>query len=127
MCCCCCCQPCLLASLACPWRFLPHSQRCDRLRAEGSCRFTLAPPFLAACATGASADCCDVLAEAARPVSTAPLASCLCLPSLWDAAVAHMQQQHRQDLSRLLSQCIEQHGKVLLFRGGPLTWCPAPA
>eukprot|EP00887_Chlorella_sp_A99_P004161 scaffold23.g4161.t1 len=84
---------------------------------ERSCRFELAPSLaLAACAGGATADCCDVLEQQFWPSSSAPFVACLCQPAFW---------QHGVDLPSVLRQCTAEHGRTILYRGGPLTWCPA--
>ena len=44
------------------------------------------------------------------------------------ASVEYMQREHGLDLGQLLRQCIREHGSLLAFRGGPLTYCgSAPA
>ena len=60
----------------------------DDFNPEGSCCFELAPPFLDACAGGASPDCCAVMAYATRLSSTGPFATCLCQPSFWEVRAA---------------------------------------
>ncbi|PSC72992.1 metallophosphoesterase [Micractinium conductrix] len=99
----------------------------DRFNPERSCRFELAGPFLRACADGATPDCCDVVADTFRLSSTAPFSTCLCQPAFFEAATAHMEQEHGQDLTAVLGACVQQQRKLIVYRGGPLTWCPAPA
>lgn len=36
-----------------------------------------------------------------------------------------MKERHSVDLADVLSTCISEFKKVIVFRGGPLTWCPA--
>lgn len=94
---------------------------------ETSCQFALATAFLEACADGASPDCCDVLADVSRLSSSAPFSTCFCHPAFWQEAVDYMDTEHGVDLAATLGSCITEHGKLLVFRGGPLTWCPAAA
>jgi hypothetical protein len=122
------------------------------LHAERSCQFVLAQQFLQACATGASRDCCDVVADQWRLSSSAPFSACFCQPSFWQvrclrlhssatapasrlapwadlapqASVEYM-QQFGVGLADTLQRCIDDFDKQIVFRGGPLTWCPAAA
>lgn len=97
----------------------------DVINPERSCRFELAPSLaLEACAGGATADCCDVLEQQFWPSSSAPFVACLCQPAFWQRAVAFL-AQHGVDLPSVLRQCTAEHGRTILYRGGPLTWCPA--
>lgn len=41
-------------------------------------------------------------------------------------AVQYMQREHGADLAATLNQCVSERGSLIVFRGGPLTWCPAP-
>lgn len=122
------------------------------LRAERSCRFELAQKFLQACAAGATADCCQVVADQWRLSSSAPFSACFCQPSFWQvswrvcvcvsdtapapalgphaaatvqASVEYMQQQFAVSLADALQRCIDDFDQRIVFRGGPLTWCPA--
>lgn len=74
--------PCLLTADPLTRVLLPRS---TPFCSEGSCRFVLWTPFLEACSTGASADCCQVLASQTRLSSSAPFATCLCRPSFYQA------------------------------------------
>jgi hypothetical protein len=53
--------------------------------------------------------------------------NCLSLPAALQESVDYMEAEHSQDLPAVLEQCIADYGKVLVFRGGALTWCPAAA
>ena len=53
--------------------------------------------------------------------------NCLSLPAALQESVDYMGAEHSQDLPAVLEQCIADYGKVLVFRGGALTWCPAAA
>ncbi|KAI7845459.1 hypothetical protein COHA_001009 [Chlorella ohadii] len=100
----------------------------DAFNPERSCLFVLWQPFLEACASGASADCCEVMQVATRLSSSAPFSSCLCASEFWQASVEYMQREHGLDLGQLLRQCINEYDSLLAFRGGPLTYCgSAPA
>ena len=39
------------------------------------------------------------------------------------AAVEYMQQEHGVDLAEALAECVSQHGSLIAWRGGPLTYC----
>lgn len=49
-------------------------------------------------------------------------AACWPAPPL-QASVDFMQREHGLDLDQLLRQCITEHGSLIAFRGGPLTYC----
>lgn len=36
-----------------------------------------------------------------------------------------MREQHSVDLGHVLGACVSEYQKVIVWRGGPLTWCPA--
>ncbi|KAL4440238.1 hypothetical protein ABPG75_003239 [Micractinium tetrahymenae] len=97
----------------------------DAFNPERSCQAVLARNFLDACPSGASQDCCDVLADQFRASSSAPFATCLCQPSLYTAAAEYLQTKYGQDLKQVLDTCSTQFRKAMFYRGGP-TWCPAP-
>lgn len=99
----------------------------DVFNPERSCQFVLAQKFLAACSAGASTNCCNVVADNFRASSSAPFSTCLCKPSFFQAATDFMQSNYQVDLSAVLGQCVSNYGKTLFYRGGPITWCPAPA
>lgn len=42
-------------------------------------------------------------------------------------ASKYMQEEHSVDLAETLGSCIANHDKLIVYRGGPLTWCPAAA
>ncbi|KAL4448928.1 hypothetical protein ABPG77_007645 [Micractinium sp. CCAP 211/92] len=97
----------------------------ERFNPERSCQLALARPFLEACAQGPTADCCKVVAEVFRPSSSAPFATCLCQPSFWQGAVDYLQQMHGVDLAAAMNSCVSEQRKLVAYRGGGLTWCPA--
>ncbi|KAI3430463.1 hypothetical protein D9Q98_005058 [Chlorella vulgaris] len=92
---------------------------------ERSCQFVLAKRFLPACAKGAAQDCCDVVADQWRLSSSAPFTSCFCQPRFWQESVSFMREQYGVDLAATLLSCVSDYGKQIVWRGGPLTWCPA--
>ena len=49
----------------------------------------------------------------------------LCWYHAVQEAVEYMQQEHGVDLAAVLGQCISEYSRSILYRGGPLTWCPA--
>lgn len=48
-------------------------------------------------------------------------------PAALQESEAYLQERHGQDLSKVLSQCVSYFKKLIVWRGGPLTWCPAAA
>lgn len=97
------------------------------MHAERSCQFVLARQVLQACAAGASQDCCDVVADQFYLSSSAPFSACFCQPSFWQQSVEYMQEWHGVQLAATLHHCFADFGKLIVFRGGPGTWCPAAA
>lgn len=99
----------------------------DVFNPERSCQFVLARQVLQACAAGASQDCCDVVADQFYLSSSAPFSACFCQPSFWQQSVEYMQEWHGVQLAATLHHCFADFGKLIVFRGGPGTWCPAAA